>query len=50
VDCGQRLDDLPPGHTHEVVDARWAGLVEKFGTTPASSPGTPGGIPTTEEN
>src|SRR4051812_2894429 len=37
VDCGQRLDDLPPGHAHEVVDARWAGLMNKF----ASSPGTP---------
>ena len=50
ADCGQRLDDLPADHTHEVVDARWAGLVEKFGTTPASSPGAPGEIPTTEEN
>ncbi len=46
VDCGQRLDDLPAGHTHEVVDPRWAGLAQKF----ASSPGTPGEIPTTEEN
>jgi uncharacterized metal-binding protein YceD (DUF177 family) len=50
VDCGQRLDDLPADHTHEVVDSRWAGLAGKFGTTPASSPGTPGEIPTTEEN
>ena len=32
VDCGQRLDDLPADHAHEVVDARWAGLAEKFGT------------------
>jgi len=55
VDCGQRLDDLPADHHHEIVDARWAGLAEKFGTAPAaptqnSSPGTPGEIPTTEEN
>ncbi|HYH25826.1 MAG TPA: DUF177 domain-containing protein [Blastococcus sp.] len=49
VDCGQRLDDLPAGHSHEIVDARWAGLVEKFGT-PASSSGTPGGSTTPEEN
>jgi uncharacterized metal-binding protein YceD (DUF177 family) len=38
VDCGQRLDDLPPDHTHEVIDPRWAGLVDRF----APSPGTPG--------
>ena len=38
VDCGQRLDDLPPDHTHEVVDPRWAGLAGRF----ASSPGAPG--------
>ena len=50
VECGQRLDDLPADHTHDIVDARWAGLAEKFGTTPASLPGTPGEIPTTEEN
>jgi len=50
VDCGQRLDDLPADHHHEIVDARWAGLAEKFGTPTASSPGTPGEIPTTEEN
>jgi len=46
VDCGQRLDDLPADHHHEVVDARWAGLANKF----ASSPGTPGEAPTPEEN
>ena len=37
--CGQRLDDLPPDHTHEQTDPRWAGLAERF----ATSPGTPGG-------
>jgi uncharacterized protein len=54
VDCGQRLDDLPADHHHEIVDARWAGLAAKFATpagpTPSSSPGTPGESPTTEEN
>jgi uncharacterized metal-binding protein YceD (DUF177 family) len=45
VDCGQRLDDLPPDHAHEVVDSRWAGLAGRF----ASSPGTPG-EQTQEEN
>ncbi len=51
VDCGQRLDDLPADHAHEVVDARWAALAAKFGTdAPTSSPGTPGESPTTEEN
>jgi uncharacterized metal-binding protein YceD (DUF177 family) len=46
VDCGQRLDDLPLDHTHEVVDPRWAGLADRL----ASSPGTPGETPTPEEN
>ncbi len=49
VDCGQRLDDLPADHSHEIIDARWAGLAAKFGTT-APSPGTPGGPTTPEEN
>ena len=25
-DCGQRLDDLPAGHSHELIDPRWAAL------------------------
>ena len=25
-ECGQRLDDLPADHTHEVIDPRWAAL------------------------
>jgi len=24
--CGQRLDELPAGHTHDVIDPRWAAL------------------------
>ncbi|MDQ1662725.1 MAG: hypothetical protein QOJ68_2705 [Blastococcus sp.] len=51
VDCGQRLDDLPADHAHEVVDARWAGLLAlKNADSPTSSPGTPGAAPTPEEN
>ena len=45
VDCGQRIDDLPADHAHEITDPRWAGLAERF----ASSPGTPGDD-TTKEN
>ncbi len=25
-DCGQRLDELPAGHAHDVLDPRWAAL------------------------
>lgn len=25
-DCGQRLDDMPAGHAHDVIDSRWAAL------------------------
>ena len=25
-ECGQRLDDLPAGHTHDMIDPRWAAL------------------------
>jgi uncharacterized protein len=28
VDCGERLADLPPNHSHDAVDPRWAALVE----------------------
>ncbi|WP_409329745.1 YceD family protein [Trujillonella humicola] len=38
ADCGERLDDLPADHAHELVDPRWAGLAGKL--TP---PGAPGG-------
>jgi uncharacterized protein len=36
VDCGQRLDDLPPDHTHEVIDPRWAGLAGRFAPSAAA--------------
>jgi len=25
-DCGEKLENLPPDHAHEKVDARWAAL------------------------
>ena len=31
--CGERLDDLPAGHSHDSIDPRWAALAERFGTT-----------------
>jgi uncharacterized protein len=36
-DCGQRLDDLPAGHTHDSFDPRWAALAAF--TEPADDPG-----------
>jgi uncharacterized protein len=35
-DCGQRLDDLPAGHSHEQLDPRWAALAAL--ATPAAQP------------
>jgi uncharacterized protein len=29
-ECGERLDDLPAGHTHTRIDPRWAALTERF--------------------
>ncbi|HEX3334951.1 MAG TPA: YceD family protein [Jatrophihabitans sp.] len=37
--CGQRLDDLPAGHAHDVIDPRWAALAE---FTPVDQPAQPG--------
>jgi len=34
-DCGQRLDDLPAGHTHHKIDPRWAGLADFLEPAPA---------------
>ena len=31
--CGERLADLPEGHTHDAPDARWAGLQGLLGGT-----------------
>ena len=41
AECGERLDDLPENHTHDVVDARWgalAGLLQDSATTPSEIP------------
>ena len=37
VDCGERLDDLPEGHSHVQLDPRWAALAERFGTDAQSN-------------
>lgn len=29
-DCGERLDDLEPDHSHEILDPRWAALRDRF--------------------
>ncbi len=34
VECGERLDDLEPGHSHERLDPRWAALQEKSAPSP----------------
>ena len=35
--CGQRLDDLPDGHSHHQIDPRFAALAERWGIGPAES-------------
>jgi uncharacterized protein len=50
VDCGERLDDLPADHSHEVLDPRWAALSEKFGTPTPTPSGAPDGSRRPEEN
>jgi len=32
-DCGQKLDDLPAGHTHERIDPKWAALMQRVTET-----------------
>jgi uncharacterized protein len=27
--CGQRIDDVEPDHTHEMIDPRWAALADR---------------------
>jgi uncharacterized protein len=29
-ECGTHWDDLPPGHSHDQTDPRWAGLETMF--------------------
>ncbi|MCV2488934.1 YceD family protein [Geodermatophilus sp. YIM 151500] len=46
ADCGQRLDDLPPDHSHDQLDPRWAGLAARVPPSPDAS----GGDNRSEEN
>jgi uncharacterized protein len=52
VDCGERLDDLPPDHSHEVIDPRFAGLAARFADLTDSADGAQqgSGSTNTEEN
>jgi uncharacterized protein len=52
VDCGERLDDLPPDHTHEVIDPRFAGLAARFADLTDDADGAQQGTGSTntEEN
>jgi len=38
--CGERFDDLEPGHSHEILDPRWADLAAKFGVPGPSGANT----------
>jgi uncharacterized protein len=52
VDCGERLDDLPPDHSHEVIDPRFAGLAARLADLTDSADGAQqgSGSTNTEEN
>jgi uncharacterized protein len=52
ADCGERLDDLPADHSHEVIDPRFAGLAARFANLTDDADGAqPGsGSTDTEEN
>lgn len=39
-DCGVRLAIAEPGHGHEVIDPRWAGLASKFADLEGDSSGS----------
>lgn len=41
-ECGERLDDLPPGHRHETLDPRWSALAAFGGSAGAAGAGGPG--------
>jgi uncharacterized protein len=50
VDCGERLDDLPADHSHEVIDPRWAGLAARLAvTTDSAEESQPGPTRTNQE-
>jgi uncharacterized protein len=51
-DCGQRLDDLPADHAHEVIDPRWAALAGFASESSDPDEGTASGAsasPTSQE-
>ncbi|MGY1838377.1 MULTISPECIES: YceD family protein [unclassified Modestobacter] len=52
VDCGERLDDLPADHSHEVIDPRFAGLAGRFAHLTDTAEGSQSGSARTdpEEN
>ncbi|MGY1857347.1 YceD family protein [Modestobacter sp. SYSU DS0290] len=52
VDCGERLDDLPADHSHEVIDPRFAGLADRFAHLTDTAEGSQSGSARTdpEEN
>jgi uncharacterized protein len=35
-ECGERIDDLPEGHSHTQIDPPWAALTERFGAAPST--------------
>ncbi len=39
-DCGQRLAELPEGHSHEKLDPRWAALAAYSSTEPSTDSST----------
>ncbi len=41
VECGERFDDLEPGHSHEILDPRWAALRDRFDTDTSESADRP---------
>jgi uncharacterized protein len=50
ADCGERLDDLPADHSHEVIDPRWAGLAARLAEKTDSAEGPqPGPVRTNPE-
>ena len=48
VDCGERLDDLPADHSHEVIDPRFAGLAARFADLNDSADGAQPGSGSTD--
>ena len=47
-ECGERLDDLPADHAHDVVDARWAALQGLLAAQPATGAADPDRAPQTD--